>query len=89
MAHFAEINSDNIVIRVVDVDDIYEADGENWCKDFFGGNWKQTSYNGRIRKNYAGIGYSYDSNRDAFVPPKPSGNYELNEVTCAWEEVDA
>jgi hypothetical protein len=47
-------------------------------------NWKQTSYNGRIRKNYAGIGYTYDSARDAFIPPKPFASWVLNEDTCQW-----
>lgn len=89
MAHFAEIDSSNIVLRVVVIDDAHEADGENWCANFFnGGIWKQTSYNGNMRKNYAGIGYTYDSTRDAFIPPQPEGNYQLNETTCLWEEID-
>ena len=52
-----------------------------------GGRWYQTSYNGRIRKNYAGIGYFFDRNRNAFIPPKPEGNFVLNEETCLWDEV--
>jgi len=90
MAHFAEIDSDNIVLRVVVIDDAYEDDGENWCANFFGGGtWKQTSYNNNIRKNYAGIGYTYDAGRDAFIPPMPeNGSFQLNESTCLWEEID-
>jgi len=48
--------------------------------------WKQTSYNGSFRKNYAGIGYTYDYDRDAFIPPKPSGDWVLDEATCIWKE---
>ena len=62
MAHFAEIDENNIVLRVCVVDDAHEADGESWCNALLGGSWKQTSYNATIRKNYAGIGYTYDSN---------------------------
>ena len=50
-----------------------------------GGTWENTSYNGNIRKNDAGIGYSYDSERDAFIPPKPFDSWTLNEETCRWE----
>ena len=86
MAHFAELDQNNIVLRVVVVDDQYESDGENWCQNFFnGGTWKQTSYNGNIRKNYAGIGYTYDLTRDAFIPPQPYPSWLLNEETCLWE----
>ena len=85
MAHFAELNENNIVLRVVVVDDDYEADGENWCNNFFGGTWKQTSYNETIRKNYAGIGFIYDETRDAFIPISPFNSWVLNEDTCKWE----
>ena len=103
MAHFAELDENNIVLRVVVVNDDYEADGENWCKQFFGtDSWKQTSYNTRsgvhyapnssdpdggvaLRKNYAGIGYTYDEDRDAFIPPKPFDSWLLDEPTCFWE----
>ena len=68
MAHFAEIDSNNIVQRVIVVPDEHEADGASWCANLLGGTWIQTSYNGNIRKNYAGIGYFYDSGRDAFIP---------------------
>jgi len=85
MAHFAELDENNIVLRVVVVDEKHESDGENWCNNFFGGNWKQTSYNGNIRKNYAGVGYTYDPTRDAFIPPQPFPSWTLNEDTCQWE----
>ena len=95
MAHFAEINDINIVTRVIVVADEHEADGENWCNALLGGTWKQTSYNtlGGVhslggtpfRKNYAGIGYTYDSTRDAFIPPKPYPSWILIEDTCDWE----
>lgn len=67
MAHFAELDSDNKVIRVIVVDDQYEADGEQWCHDMLGGTWKQTSYNAGIRGKYAGIGDTYDSVQDIFI----------------------
>lgn len=84
MAHFAELDENNIVKRVVVVDDAYEADGENWCANFFGGRWKQTSYNGKIRKNYAGVGYKYDEGRDAFIAPKPYPSWILDNATAQW-----
>ncbi len=94
MAHFAELNQDNEVLRVVVVanaelldenGDEQESLGIAFCADLFGGTWKQTSYNNNIRKNYAGVGYTYDSGRDAFVPPKPYTSWILNETTCQWE----
>ena len=86
MAHFAELDTNNKVLRVVVVDDAHEANGESWCMNFFnGGNWKQTSYNGNIRKNYAGIGYEYDATRDAFIPAQPYPSWTLVELTCLWE----
>ena len=85
MAHFAEINGDNIVQRVIVVPDEHEADGVAWCANLLGGTWIQTSYNARIRKNYAGIGYTYDAARDAFIPPRPYRSWILNESTCRWE----
>ena len=96
MAHFAELDGSNKVLRVVVVNDVYEADGENWCNEFFhGGTWKQTSYNTHkgvhllggtpLRKNYAGPGYSYDETRDAFIAPQPYPSWSLNEGTCIWE----
>lgn len=94
MAHFAEINADNIVQRVIVVDNKdcldesgqeSEAVGASFCHNLLGGTWKQTSYNGNIRKNYAGIGYTYDESLDAFIAPKPFSKWVLNEDTCQWE----
>jgi len=86
MAHFAELDQNNIVLRVVVINDDYAEDGENWCNNFFGGGvWKQTSYNAIIRKHYAGIGYSYDETLDAFIEPQPYTSWSLNNTTCEWE----
>lgn len=94
MAHFAELDDDNVVLRVIVVhnnellDDTgaeQESKGVAFCQSLFGGNWKQTSYNGNIRKNYAGIGFIYDPFRDAFIPPKPYASWALNETTCIWD----
>ena len=87
MAHFAEIDSDNIVTRVLvtDNNDPNGDEGYQWLLDNLGGNWVKTSYNGKIRKNFAGIGYSYDATRDAFIPPKPFPSWVLVEDTCLWE----
>jgi len=90
MAHWAEIDKNNIVIRVTvgDNNDPAGDEGYQWLINNLGGTWIQTSYNGNIRKNYAGIGYTYDSTRDAFIPPKPEiGNWILNEDTCRWDEI--
>lgn len=90
MSHWAEIDSNNIVLRVVvgNNNDPAGDEGYQWLIDNLGGNWIQTSYNGTIRKNFAGIGYTYDLARDAFIAPKPqTGNWVLNEDTCQWEEV--
>ena len=83
MAHCAEI-VDGIVVRVVVILNDYEPNVEQFATDLFGGEWKQTSYNGTIRKNYAGIGYTYDAVRDAFIAPEPEGNLGLDEATCQW-----
>jgi len=94
MAHFAEIGEDNVVLRVIVVDnkDTSDAEGNevesigaDFCRNLLGGTWKKTSYNANMRKNYAGIGFTYDSQRDAFIPPKPFPNWILNEETCRWE----
>jgi hypothetical protein len=85
MAHFAEIDANNIVQRVIVVPDAEEADGAAWCAALLGGTWVRTSYSGTIRKNFAGIGYSYDSVRDAFVPPQPYPSWVLDESTCNWD----
>jgi hypothetical protein len=85
MAHFAEIGLDNKVLRVIVISNEYESNGEQWCRETFGGVWKQTSYTKKIRKNYAGVGFSYDSSRDAFIPPKSYPSWILNEETCIYE----
>ncbi len=94
MAHFAQIDGNNIVTQVIVVSNNelldengveQESKGIAFCVNLLGGNWLQTSYNGNIRKNYAGIGYQYDSVRDAFIPPKPFNSWLLNEETCLWE----
>jgi hypothetical protein len=85
MAHFAEIDGNNIVQRVIVVPDAEETNGAAWCANLLGGTWIQTSYNATIRKNYAGIGYSYDAVRDAFIAPRPYRSWILNESTCRWE----
>jgi hypothetical protein len=89
MSHWAEIDNTNTVLRVLvgDNNDPAGDEGYQWLLDNLGGTWIKTSYNGDIRKNYAGIGYTFDEARDAFIPPKPSESYVLNEDTCQWEEV--
>lgn len=84
MAHFAEINASNIVLRVIVVLNSEEANGATWCANLLGGTWVQTSYNATIRKNFAGIGFTFDSVRNAFIPPKPYPSWLLNESTCQW-----
>ena len=94
MAHFAKLDVDNKVIGVHVVNnDVITVDGvesEQAGIDFLTDlhhhpSWKQTSYNANFRKNYAGIGFTYDENRDAFIPPKPWASWVLNETTCQWE----
>ena len=86
MAHFAQIEN-NIVTQVLVVDNAQEHRGQEFLANDLGlgGTWVQTSYNGNIRKNYAGIGYTYDQERDAFIAPKPYTKWVLNEETCIWE----
>lgn len=93
MAHFAEIDENNVVLRVIVVHNNdcldengneVEAIGAAFCSALLGGTWKQTSYNGNFRKNYAGIGYTYDSQRDAFILPQPYPSWVLAENICQW-----
>ena len=93
MAHYAELDSNNVVKQVIVVSnaDTSTAQGEEkesigiaFCERLLGGTWVKTSYNAKIRKNYAGIGYTYDKDRDAFIPPKPYASWVLNESTCRW-----
>jgi len=81
MSHFAEINSEGVVQRVIVAEQDFINSGS--VGDSF--NWVQTSYNNNFRKNYAGTGYSYDKVRDAFIPPKPYASWTLVEATCLWE----
>jgi hypothetical protein len=87
MAHWAEIDENNIVVRVTvgDNNDPNGDEGYKWLIDNLGGRWIKTSYNNNIRKNYAGIGFTYDEIRDAFIPPKPYESWILNENTALWE----
>ena len=86
MSHWAELDKDNKVIRVTvgDNNDPNGDEGYQWLIDNLGGTWIKTSYNGTIRKNFAGIGFTYDEGRDAFIAPEPIGNLGLDETTCQW-----
>jgi len=96
MAHFAKLDDNNIVleVHVVNNQELLDPRGVereelgiafliNWSNGH--PYWRQTSYNNNFRKNYAGVGYIYDSNRDAFIPPKTFNSWLLNETTCQWE----
>ena len=94
MAHFAKLDENNIVlaVHVVNNDVITvngvesEQVGIDFLTDLHGHtSWKQTSYNGTIRKNYAGVGFVYDASRDAFIASQPWASWILNETTCQWE----
>ena len=93
MAHYAQIDSNNIVTQVIVIDNKDTADangvekeyiGAAFCERLFGGTWKQTSYNGNIRKNYAGIGYTYNADIDAFVAPQPFASWTLD-ANAQWQ----
>ena len=94
MAHYAELDSNGVVLRVIVVANKDTADangvekesiGKAFCERLFGGNWVQTSYNGNFRKRYAGIGYKYYPGLNAFVPPEPYPSWSLNSETADWE----
>lgn len=97
MAHWAELDENNIVIRVLVTDNNDPAgdEGYKWLIDNLGGTWVQTSYNTiagehklggtPLRKNYAGVGFTYDEKLDAFIPPKPFESWVLDEETCLWQ----
>lgn len=94
MAHFAQLNEENIVTQVIVVanEDTMDAEGNeveaigiDFCTNLLGGKWVQTSYNANIRKNYAGIGFKYDADLDAFIPPQPYPSWVLNEETAQWQ----
>jgi hypothetical protein len=93
VAHFAELDENNVVKRVIVVDNKDTADangnevesiGVAFCQKLLGGNWKQTSYNGKVRKNYAGIGYTYRAEIDAFVAPQPFPSWALD-ANAQWQ----
>ena len=86
MSHWAEIDNNNKVIRVLvgDNNDPNGDEGYQWLIDNLGGKWIKTSYNGNIRYNFAGIGYSYDKDRDAFIAAEPDNAIGFDENTCRW-----
>jgi len=84
MAHWAELDENNFVIRVTVGDNNEPDEGYQWLIDNLGGTWVQTSYNATIRKNFAGVGFKYDAELDAFIPPKPFESWILDEETCLW-----
>jgi hypothetical protein len=93
MAHFAQLDNNQVIqVIVVHNNELLdengieqESKGQEFCANLLGGTWLQTSYNASIRKNYAGLGFLYDSTRDAFIPPKPFDSWVLNEDTCNWQ----
>jgi hypothetical protein len=87
MSHWAQIDENNFVIKVTvgDNNDPAGDEGYQWLIDNLGGNWIKTSYNHNIRKNFAGIGFQYNAELDAFIPPKPYPSWILNEDICQWE----
>lgn len=93
MAHFAQLDENNVVTQVIVVANTDTADangvekeyiGAAFCERLLGGTWKQTSYNGNFRKRYAGVGYTYNVELDAFVPPKPYSSWVLDNDTASW-----
>ena len=96
MAHFARLDAENIVQQVIGINnsdildehgDESEAVGIAFCQSLYGAEtiWRQTSYNATFRKNYAGTGYRYDADLDAFIAPQPYLSWSLNTTTCKWE----
>ena len=94
MAHFAKLDENNVVTRVIVVDNKDITDphtgredeilGIAFCKKLLGGNWKQTSYNNNMRVRYAGVGYSYNAELDAFIAPQPYTSWTLDNATADW-----
>jgi hypothetical protein len=86
MAHWAELDENNYVLQVTvgDNDDPNGDEGYQWLLDNLGGTWIKTSYNGTIRKRYAGIGYFYDKDRDVFIAPQPYPSWVLDDATTEW-----
>ena len=85
MAHFAELDKNNVVTRVLVTSNSMPNEGYDWLVENLGGTWVQTSYNANIRKNFAGIGFTYDKELDAFIAPKPFDSWVLDQETCKWE----
>ena len=94
MAHFAELDENNVVKKVIvvgnaDTSDAHGVEKEHigaaFCERLLGGTWKKTSYNGNIRKRYAGVGFSYNAELDAFIGPKPHASWVLNNTTADWD----
>jgi hypothetical protein len=93
MAYWAELDSENVVVNVIVVDDNHPVGdrGYSFLLETYGGKWVETSIDGSFRKNYAGIGHTYDQERDAFIAPKPGGEVlesYLDEETCRWIPVE-
>ena len=84
MSHWAELDENNVVLRVTVGDNNDPDEGYQWLIDNLGGTWVKTSYNHKIRKRYAGVGYWYNQSLDAFIPPKCHIEATLDEVTCNW-----
>lgn len=94
MAHFAKIDEDGTVLEVIATSNQKPGEGYYWLVDTFGGTWLKTSYNTQagvhrlggtpLRKNFAGVGFTYDEERDAFIPPQPFASWLLDENTCNW-----
>lgn len=85
MSHFAELDENNVVIRVLVGDNNLPNEGYDWFVQTFGGRWVQSSYNKKFRKNHASVGFVYDEQRDAFIPPKPFDSWVLDEESCTWK----
>ena len=94
MAHFAELDSNNIVLRIVVIGNSdtctpdsteVESIGAAYCQKLFGGIWKQTSYNATFRKNFAGVGYKYYADNNLFAAPQPYASWSLNTTTGQWD----
>jgi hypothetical protein len=85
MAHFAEIDKNNLVLRVLVTDNHSSNEGYDWLIENLGGTWIKTSYNGRIRKNFAGIGFTYNEELDSFVSPQPFPSWKLDKRNSQWK----
>jgi hypothetical protein len=85
MSHFAELDENNIVIQVLVGDNDLPDEGLSWFLENLGGRWVQTSFNGNIRKNFAGVGFTYDEELDAFIPPKQFESWVLDEDAANWK----